>query len=80
MLRFNIKPPIWQAVVVIAIVTGSLTGCAGSGASSMSTASFEQPRYHCANGGKPTCTTYLGKTVRCSCASRADFERLFNDY
>ena len=81
MLSFTLACLKRSALAVTVLAAGSMLGCAtsGPGRSAMAPVAAEY-QYHCANGNKPVCTTYLGKQVECSCASRREFERLLSGY
>ena len=80
MLGMTRKTLVRFAFVMVAIAGTSISGCAGSGPQPTTLSLTGQTQYVCRDGGKPVCTTYLGKTVECSCARRHEMERLLGSF
>ena len=80
MLGMTRKTLVRFAFVMVASAGAAISGCAASGPQPTTLSLTGQAQYVCRDGGKPVCTTYLGRTVECSCARRHELERILGEF
>jgi hypothetical protein len=66
--------------VLVAALTIALAACSTHGGGARQNTRPQQRISACTDGSRPVCYERFGRTIRCACASRSDFERLLGTF